>query len=225
MISPVGVPRFALMRPILFPVSIAVLALNTAAADEFIQLFNGKNLDGWFVKPEAPKVWSVQKDGVLARKPQSSYLWTDETYSDFVLEMEFLVTPGCNSGLFFRANPDNPVQEGFEIQIYDSHGKEAGKHDCGALYDAREPLVNAVKPAGEWNTLRLEVKGPKLVCHINGQKVQDLNLDDWSTPEQNPDGSPNKFKTALKDLPRTGHIGFQDHGHDVFYRNLRLKKL
>ena len=60
---------------------------------------------------------------------------------------------------------------------------------------------------------------------MNGQRVQDLNLDDWKTPEKNPDGSKNKFKTALKDLPRTGHIGFQDHGHDVWYRNIRLKKL
>ncbi len=203
---------------------LASLSLTVAAEDGFVELFNGKNLDGWFVKPEAPQVWTVQK-GVLARKPQSSYLWTKETYSDFILEMEFRVTAGCNSGLFFRTNPENPVQEGFEIQLFDSHGKEAGKHDCGALYDARPPLVNAVKPAGEWNTLRLEVKGPKLVCHINDQKVQDLSLDDWTTPEQNPDGSPNKFKTALKDLPRTGHIGFQDHGHDVFFRNVRLKKL
>lgn len=195
-----------------------------SAEDGFVSLFNGKNLEGWFVKPEAPQVWTVHK-GELARKPQSSYLWSKETYSDFILELEFRVTAGCNSGLFFRTNPEDPVQQGFELQLFDSHGKEAGKHDCGALYDARPPLVNAVKPAGEWNTLRLELRGPHLVCHINDQKVQDLSLDDWSEAGKNPDGTPNKFKTALKDLPRTGHLGFQDHGHDVFFRNVRLKKL
>ncbi len=205
--------------------ALLLTCLPSPAADGFVELFNGKNLDGWFVQPETPQVWTVQKGGVLARKPKSSYLWTKEVYGDFILELEFNVTAGCNSGVFFRTNPENPVQEGFEIQIFDSHGKEAGKHDCGALYDARAPLVNAVKPAGEWNTFRLEVQGTKLVCHINGQKAQDLDLADWKTPEQNPDGTPNKFKTALKDQPRSGHIGFQDHGHDVFFRNVRIKKL
>ncbi len=209
-------------------ITAALLALTlstslTFAEEGFVDLFNGKNLDGWFVEPANPAVWTVKK-GELARSPQSSYLWTKEKYGDFILELEFKVSPNCNSGLFFRSDPKNPVQGGFEIQIMDSHGKTAGKHDCGALYDAREPLVNAVKKAGEWNTLRLELKGAKLVCHINGQKVQDLTLDDWNTPEKNPDGSPNKYKTALKDQPRTGHIGFQDHGHDVWYRNLKIKK-
>lgn len=213
-------PTHLLAATLLLSVSVA-----PAADDGFVKLFNGKNLDGWFVKPEPPAVWTVQKGGVLARKPKSSYLWTKETYGDFILELEFNVTAGCNSGLFFRTNPENPVQEGYEIQIFDSHGKEAGKHDCGALYDSREPLVNAVKPAGEWNTLRLEVRGAKILCHINGQKVQDLDLNHWSQPGKNPDGTPNKFKTALKDLPRTGHIGFQDHGHDVFFRGVRIKAL
>ena len=212
------------MRRLALCLALSSLSFSATAEDGFVSLFDGKTLNGWFVKPSAPQVWTVVK-GALARKPQSSYLWSEETYGDFILELEFRVTPGCNSGLFFRTNPDNPVQEGFELQIFDSHGKEPGKHDCGALYDARPPLVNAVKPAGEWNSLRLELRGSLLICHINDQKVQDLNLDEWSEAGKNPDGTPNKFQTALKDLPRTGHIGFQDHGHDVFYRKVRLKKL
>lgn len=216
----------AFVSPMKFKTTLCALVLcsSVAMAEEgFVDLFNGKNLDGWFVEPANPAVWTVKK-GELARSPQSSYLWTKETYGDFIIELEFKVTPGCNSGLFFRTDPKNPVQGGFEIQIMDSFGKEAGKHDCGALYDAKAPAVNAVKKAGEWNTFRLELKGPKLVCLINGQKVQDLSLDDWTTAEKNPDGSPNKFKTALKDQPRTGHLGFQDHGHDVWYRNIKIKK-
>ena len=214
------------MKSLLFAAAtVFALSPTYGAEDGFVDLFNGKDLSGWFVQPENPKVWNVQKGGVLARHVQSNYIWTKETFGDFIIEMEFKVSPGCNSGLFFRTDPNNPVQGGFEMQIMDSFGKDPDKHDCGALYDAREPSVNAVKKAGEWNTLRLEVKGPKIICDINGQRVQDLNLDDWKTPEKNPDGSKNKFKTALKDLPRTGHIGFQDHGHDVWYRNIRLKKL
>ena len=48
---------------------------------------------------------------------------------------------------------------------------------------------------------------------------------DWDTPNKNPDGSKNKFKTALKDLPQIGHIGFQDHGHNVWYRKIAIKAL
>lgn len=177
------------------------------------------------VKPENPAVWTVRK-GVLARQPQSSYLWTKEQYGDFVLELEFKVSVGCNSGVFFRSDPGNPVQGGFEIQIMDSFGKkEIGKHDCGALYDAKTAAVNAVKPVGEWNQLRLEVRGSKLKAVLNGEQIQDLDLEDWKTPKMNPDGSENKFEKALKDLPRVGHIGFQDHGQDVWYRKVRLKKL
>jgi hypothetical protein len=206
-------------------VALCLSSQSLPAGDGFKPMFNGRNLDGWMVRPENPRVWTVQKDGVLARKPQSSYLWSEETYGDFILEMEFRVTAGCNSGLFFRTDPENPVQGGFEIQIFDSHGKEAGKHDCGALYDAKAPLVNAVRPTGEWNSLQLEVRGSKVICHINGEKVQDLDLDDWSVAGKNPDGSDNKFTTALKDLPRSGHIGFQDHGADVFFRGIKIKSL
>lgn len=210
--------------------TLAAVLLATAAfaADDegFVPLFNGENMDGWMLMPEVPEpVWKVQKGGVLARQARSTYAWTKETFDDFILELEFKVSPNCNSGVFFRTDPENPVQGGFELQIYDSFEKEVDSHHLGALYDARAPKVNAAKPAGEWNTFRLHVEGSKLVLHINDQEVQNLDLNDWDTAGKNPDGSDNKFKTALKDLPRTGHIGLQDHGHNVFFRNLRVKRL
>ena len=132
----------------------------------------------------------------------------------------------CNSGVFFRTDPSNPVQGGFEIQILDSHGKaKVGKHDCGALYDALPPNSNPIKPAGEWNHMKLIVNGASVKVVLNGKQVVDADLDKWTTPRKNPDGSRNKFRTALKDLPRTGSIGLQYHGHPVWFKNLKLKKL
>ena len=197
-----------------------------ASADEddgFVDLFDGESLEGWIV-PDNQRVWRVD-DGSIARRPAGGYIWTEGTYGDFILELEFKISRGCNSGLFFRADRSNPVQAGLEIQVLDSHGRDPGKHQQGALYDAAAPLVNSAKPAGEWQTMRLHAEGPKLVVHINDEKVLDLDLDDWDTAGKNPDGSDNKYNKALKDFPREGHIGFQDHGADVWYRNVRLKEL
>ena len=200
-----------------------LILCSSACADD---AFNGKNFEGWMVKPENPAVWQVIKDKngepMIARQPVSSYLWTKRKFADFTLELEYMVSPGCNSGVFFRSDPDNPVQGGFEIQIFDSHGQDPTRHNTGALYDASPASHMPENPANQWNTFKLTCQGPKISVHINGVLVQDVDIDRWVKPRQNPDGSENKFKTALKDLPRTGHIGFQDHGHNVWYRRIRI---
>lgn len=180
------------------------------------------SLDHWTLQKQGG--WEL-KDGVLgtSEKP-GGYIWSKEAYGDFELTIDYKTSKKCNSGLFFRTNPKNAVQGGFEIQIA-SADIYSGKHVVGSLYDAKEPSESAGKADGEWNTMVLTVKGPKVTVVLNGKKIQDLNLDDWDTPNKNPDGSKNKFKTALKDLPRTGHIGFQYHGHPVWYRNVKLKAL
>ena len=162
----------------------------------------------------------------IAIKGGKGYLWTKEPYGDFELELEVKMSEKCNSGVFLRTDPTNPVAGGFEIQVMDTAAKkETGTHDFGALYDAKAAKVNAAKPAGEWNQMKFRWVGPKLTVHANGTKIQDVNIDEWTKPRMNPDGSKNKFPTALKDLPRSGHIGFQNHGHDVWYRNVSIKKL
>ncbi len=194
----------------------------------YITLFDGKSLDGWsFIPSEVRPVWQADAEkGTLGRVGRNGAIWTDDSYSDFVLDLEFKLSRNCNSGIFIRSDPQNPVQGGFEIQLYDSHKKDViGSHDCGALYDAVVPSANAVKPAGEWNRIQIHCKGPLIKVTLNGQSIVTANLDKWTTPKMNPDGTKNKFKTALKDLPRSGHIGFQDHGHNVWFRNVYLKKL
>jgi hypothetical protein len=198
-------------------------AVVAGPPEGFVALWNGEDFEGW--RNKAQGGWVIE-DGVIAWREGSGYLWTEESFGDFELELEFKITEGCNSGVFFRTDPRNPVQGGFEIQVLDSHGKDkVGKQDAGSLYDASAPSENAIKPPGEWNHLRLRADGSQVVVHLNGVEVQNLDLDTWSTANQNPDGSKNKFDTALKDLPREGHIGFQDHGGAVWYRNVYIKEL
>ena len=209
------------------------LACSTHAAKNqppkgFVSLFDGESLDGWSYLPaELTPVWKADpKNGTLGRSVKGGAIWTDETYGDFVLDLEFKLSKNCNSGIFIRTDPSNPVQGGFEIQLYDSHGQaEIDSHDCGALYDAVIPSENAVKPAGDWNQIRVRCQGPLIQVTLNGKRVVNANIDEWTTACLNPNGSKNKFKTALKDLPRTGHIGFQDHGHNIWFRNVYLKPL
>ena len=67
-------------------------------------------------------------------------------------------------------------------------------------------------------------KDNELQVKLNGELIIEMDLNRWSTAGQNPDGSKNKFKTALKDFKREGHIGFQDHGAEVAYRNVRIRR-
>ena len=195
---------------------------QTTASDKTVKLFDGSNLDHWNYKKDG---WKIE-DGAMALQNKGGYIWTKKTYGDFVLDLEVKMSKGCNSGIFIRTNPKNAVQGGFEIQVLDSYGKKnPGKHDFTALYDAKAPSKNVCKAPGEWNHVTITAKGPMYTVVANGEKVLEATLDDWDTPNKNPDGSKNKFKTALKDLPRTGHIGFQDHGHPVWYRNITIKPL
>lgn len=186
-------------------------------------LFNGKDLTGWMNRDGKPSTgWTVE-DGALTRGGKAAGdLWTEERFGDFILELEFK-TQG-NSGVFFRTdNPKNNVQTGIEIQVDVPRGKP-DKHSVGAIYDLVAPASEPVKK-DDWNAMKITARGPKIEVEINGTKVAEMDLDQWTEPGKNPDGSKNKFKTALKDFKREGHIGLQDHGAGVQYRNIRITPL
>lgn len=197
-------------------------ATVTAAEGEWTVLFDGKDVDAWQKNPK----WEV-KDGTLTPGKKAGYLWTKEKFGDFVLEAEFKMDAGTNSGVFIRTgNPKDPVQTGMEIQVLDSAGKEqVDKHDCGALYDCLAPTKNAARKPGEWNTFVITCQGPMVTIELNGEKVLEADLDKWDTADKNPDGSPNKYKQAVKDFPREGYVGLQEHGKSVWFRNIRIKTL
>lgn len=195
--------------------------------DGFVALFNGKSMDGWFTNPVNTRdTWSVDPNtGVLGRNLKNGYIWTEKQYGDFILDLEYKLSRRCNSGVFFRSDPGNPVQGGFEIQLLDSQGQDLGKYDHGAIYDAVAPSTKPAGKVGDWDRMRIRVKGDIIRVWVNGTQVSEADLSKWTSPQQNPDGTKNKFKTALNDLPKTGHIGFQDHGHNVSFRNVFIKEL
>jgi len=184
-------------------------------------LFDGKDLSGWQnASGGKPGAGWVIEDGALVREKPSGDLWTKRRFGDFVLDLEFK-TEG-NSGIFIRTgNPRDCVQTGLEIQVLDPQRKPS-MHSCGALYDALAPTKEVTKK-DQWSHAVITAVGSKLTIVINGEKIIDTNLDHWTTPGKNPDGTKNKYNKALKDFPREGHIGLQDHGAKVAYRNIKIK--
>ncbi|HRQ90091.1 MAG TPA: DUF1080 domain-containing protein, partial [Bacteroidia bacterium] len=191
----------------------------TVSADGTV-LFDGSSLAGWEF---APGAWEIEEDGSLVCRMESfeaddgtpqtrsmGYIWTRDDYGDFELSLSYKLSEAANSGVFFRSDKGDPVQSGSEVQLLDDEGYQKrhnpldAKHLNGSFYDASAPKANPAKPAGEWNTLVLKCVGPRVTCHINGVQVFDIDLNDWTEAGKNPDGTPNKFKTAIKDKPLRG---------------------
>ncbi|MDC0158066.1 DUF1080 domain-containing protein, partial [Verrucomicrobia bacterium] len=205
-------------------------------------LFNGKNLDAFEL---APGSWEIEKDGsVVCRMEKTKdkkgkerirgmgYLWTKEDFSDFELSLEYKLSAGANSGIFYRSDKNDPVHGGFEIQLMDNEGfqKKANKvlpprKLNASFYDGVAPKGDFSKPVGQWNQSRLVCKGSKVSFHLNGKLAFNINLDNWKEAGKNPDGSANKFKVALRDLSGKGRIGFQNHGQVVWFRKISIKSL
>jgi hypothetical protein len=193
-------------------------------------LFNGKDLSGWRCnngKPIATKI----EDGALVPFLSGGYLIIHEgKFDDFVFKCDVRwEDPRCNSGIFFRVeNPLDPINTGFEAQVMAGDG--TGKHDMGAIYDLAAPSKNASFGAGKWNAVEIKCEGPLMHVKLNGEEVSRLNCDEFDKPGVCPDGEAHKFKLkgkprAVKDFARSGYVGFQDHGHKVWYKNVKLLEL
>jgi hypothetical protein len=196
--------------------------------DGFVTLFNGKDLTGW-----QPAINWVVEDGVITLKNRTdhqehndNYLWTERTYRDFILDLEFKVIQGTNSGVYVRtSNPKDPVQTGIEIQVASLNpNSPLRKGSVGGIYDLVAPKVNALK-RDDWNHYTITCDGPRISVVLNGQPVSEANLDQWSELQKNPDGTSNKFDRPVKDFARRGFVGLQDHGSPVWYRNIRIRPL
>lgn len=169
--------------------------------------------------------WAFE-DGVLTAKGKGD-VWTKGRYGDFILDLEFKCDADTNSGVFIRCgNIANWLHTAIEVQVLQPNAKYPNdKWQCAAIFDCLAPSKQMVKATGEWNHCTIIAKANRIHVCLNGAWVIDMDLDKWTEAHKNPDGTPNKFKNAYKDMPREGHIGLQYHGQPIWFRNLRIKPL
>jgi len=227
------------MRQMLLSVSLALVACAAAAAenrlspaekaDGWILLFDGHSLSGWMTSSQKPSQRPVEEASINPRKCGGYMMIHEKTWGDFILALDFKISPHCNSGVFIRTFPLTPRAgkdvgfNGIEVAIDDT--KTAGYHDTGAIYDLSKPTTNAMRPVGEWNHMQITCDKNLITVELNGQAVNKLDLDQWTVPNKRPDGSEHKFDIAFKDHPRSGYIGLQDHGGECWFKNIKLKPL
>jgi hypothetical protein len=188
----------------------------------FTALFDGKTLTGWKTNEGGKlEAWGVDKDtGVIFLKGGGGgWLMTEKEYGDFELRLEFKVPKRGNSGVALRSPlKGDPAYVGMEIQILDDAGHTGLQkwQQTGSIYGVVPPSKLATKPVGEWNKYRITCKGRQVTVELNGEKVVDANLDDYKEKHA---------KAHPGILREKGHIGLQEHGGRVEFRNLFVKEL
>jgi Domain of Unknown Function (DUF1080) len=207
-------------------------AMNTISAKERAEgwrlLFDGKTTAGWrgFRQKTMPGGWQAI-DGALTRVGEAGDIVTIDEFGDFELTLEWKIAKNGNTGVFYRVVEDDDVMWHMapEYQIIDNAYKEPLKpaQYTGANYDLHPPSRDVTKPLGSWNQTRLLVRGAHVEHWLNGVKVVEFEL--WS-----PDWERRVRESKFKDYPkygraRRGHIGVQDHGDRVSYRNIKIREI
>lgn len=211
-------------------------------AEGWILLFNGKDLSGWsnYNKSTIGKNWVIDDEAIhLNAENKEDGDWQAADGGDIIFDQEFENYELCldwkigkcgNSGIIFNVKESSdipyPWHTGPEMQVLDNTCHPDAKivtHKAGDLYDLVECSEVTVKPAGEWNSIRLIVNNGHLEQWQNGVKVVETEM--W-TPEWKEMIANSKFKDMpLFGTVKQGKIALQDHGDPVWFRNIRIKPL
>lgn len=191
--------------------------------DGFELLFDGSNLDKW----TSSTAYEINEEGALRSNPEAKYgknIYTKDQYGDFVYKFEFKLTPGANNGVGIRTPLEGDAAYlGHEIQILDDDAdvyKNLAAHQYhGSVYGIIAAKRGALKPMGEWNEEEIRIQGDKIKVTVNGKVIVDGDIKaaskNGTLDKKNHPGLNNT----------SGHIGFLGHGTEVFFRNIRIKKL
>jgi hypothetical protein len=192
-------------------------------------LFDGQSMAAWrgYKQQTMPAGWQAV-DGTMARVGEAGDIITREQFQDFELALDWKVAPGGNSGVMFRVTEDAELtyHTGPEMQILDNAGHPDGANpstSTGSNYALHAPTANVAKGAGEWNSVRLIVKGNHVEHWLNGTKIVEYEL---GTPEWKKLVAASKFNAwpGYGVAPR-GHIALQDHGDAIAFRNIKVREL
>jgi hypothetical protein len=212
-------------------------------------LFDGSSLAQWrgYCRASVPESWVAEDGELRLKKPANTSpavsmaggdLITRGEYENFDLALEWKISEGGNSGIFFLA-PENcgggeraeaPIFEAApEMQILDNERHPDaklgvnGNRQAGSLYDLIPAKPQNARPAGEWNLAEIEVDHGRVTFRQNGQIVVQYEVD---TPDFQALVASSKFKSwdGFIRPARRGHIGLQDHGDEVSFRNIRLRE-
>ena len=192
-------------------------------------LFDGKSTSEWrgFRQETTPAGWQVA-EGLLTRAASGGDIITIEQFTDFELKLEWKVAEGGNSGIMFRVTEDQrrTWHSGPELPVLDDARHPDGRvpeTSAGSNYGLHAPKPGAVRPAGSWNEVRLLVQGTHVEHWLNGVRVLEFEL---GTPELEALLAASKYRTIQGFAERRkGHIVLQDHGDDVWFRNIKLREL
>ena len=204
-------------------------AVDGEQEEGFTNLLGDDAKDHWrgYADEGWPAGWKLA-DGTLVRAGGGGDIMSKQEYGDFDLRLDWKISEGGNSGIIYRVSTGDPAPylSGMECQVLDNQRHADGKNpltSAGGLYALYAPDPDACKPAGEWNQVRIVVRGKHVQHYLNGKKVVDcvIGSDDW-----NKRLAASKFagweKFAKNDR---GHFTLQDHGDEVWYRNVRIKSL
>ena len=219
----------------------AVSTVSAEVEPGFVSIFNGRDLSGWegatdtyCVSPEG-YLTCTQKDGV--GESGAKNLWTEKDYENFVIRFDVKLPPNANNGLGIRC-PANGwcSREGIEIQLLDDRGSDYTNpdgsrklqdvHYTGSVYGVVPPKF---KPNGdsylnapnEWNSVEVTANGPKIKVVLNGTTIVDADVSAYSVYGVNP---PDAIRRPGLHNAK-GRLHWCGHGHNIFWRNIRIKEL
>jgi len=200
-----------------------------STASGWTSLFDGRTTAGWrgYRMDSLPSGWQVV-DGALTRVGAGGDIISTGTYANFELTLEWKISEGGNSGIFYRASEDTDAiyWNAPEMQVLDDARHPDGHSRltaAGSDYAVYPSPAGVVKAAGEWNAVRLVVNGNHVEHWLNGVRVVEYELGsaDWATRV-----AAGKFAPHARYGKNTsGHIGLQDHGDWVAYRNIQIRVL
>ena len=208
------------------------------STEEWITLFDGTSYDNWrgYLAEGMYPEWTIEEGSMLFTPGEKGgkNIITKEKFTSFILALEWKISEGGNSGIFWSVFEDKAFKEAYhtgpEIQVLDNERHPDAKanpkyHQAGALYDMVQPAHDVCKPAGEWNecVLKVDHKSNSGSVTLNGTVIVEFDVhgEKWDAMIAN-----SKFK-GWEGFGKyqTGHIGLQDHSDKVWYRNIKIREL